>query len=795
MDQSSRATRRTVLAVCCLLALAVAVVFGQTVRHEFINYDDNAYVYDNPHLAHGLTAETVAWSFTSFYAANWHPLTWLSHALDCQLYGTQHPGWHHLTNVVLHAAVAILLFLVLWQMTGSLWPSAFVAAVFAVHPLRAESVAWVAERKDLLSGLFFMLTLGAYLHYVRHPFSWGRYLLVIAMFALGLMAKPMLVTLPFVLLLLDYWPLGRFVEKPLAASQTAWRLLIAEKLPLLLLAAASCWVTSLAQHGTIVPVDMAPIHARIANALVSYVAYVGQFFDPSGLALFYPYPAAGFPLWKVVGAAVVLLGVSVVAVPARRRLPYLFVGWFWYVGMLVPVIGLVQVGVQAMADRYTYLPEIGLCIAVTWTAAAAGRRFLPAGRPAAYRRWAYGAVSIVLIAGLMVCGWRQTSFWQNSETVWTHALACTTNNSFAHNNLGAALAKRDAVTAAINQFKKATDLSPTFAMFYANLGAALDASGQSDAAAAAYMKAELSPCIDAIDRSRKALETNPNSWLDRVKLGNALAGCGEFAEAAVEYRKALKIRPNNAVAHNNLANVLLTEHRLDEAIAEYRKAIASNPNYADACNNLGAVLADRGEMDAAVAQFRRAVQIAPALASAHGNLGMALSKQGKIDEAMAHWRERVRLQPNDPRAVSQLAWAMATRPEPSVRNGKEAVKLARWAVALSHSREPVPLRALAAAYAQVGRFADATNTAEKAVALALRQKNQTLANSIEAQIALYKSHTPYLETTYAAPLRAPLPSAGRVVSRRCFRAAAAAARTPDDDAACPADQSQQRRGA
>jgi protein O-mannosyl-transferase len=752
----------------------VAIVFGQTVQHEFVNYDDNLYVYDNPQVAHGLTAGAIAWSFTSFDASNWHPLTWLSHALDCELYGTQHPGLHHLTNVVLHAAVAISLFLVLWQMTGSLWPSAFVAAVFAVHPLRAESVAWVSERKDLLSGLFFMLTLGAYLRYVRHPFSWRRYLLVAAMFALGLMTKPMLVTLPFVLLLLDYWPLGRM---PLSSwggsctatpgatvqlspqpvpSQQAWRRLIAEKLPLLLLAAASCRVTSLAQHRAIIPFDLVPIHSRIVNALISYVAYIGQLFYPSGLVLFYPYPGEGVPLWKVAGAAAVLVGISVAAVLAWRRLPYLFVGWFWYLGMLVPVIGLVQVGEQAMADRYTYLPQIGLCIAVTWTAVAAGQTFLSAGRSGAYRRWAFGVASALVLAALVACGWRQTSYWKNSETIWTRTLAFTANNAFAHNNLGVALSNRDAVDAAIAHFQKATALAPTLAVSYENLGAALDASGKSDAAAVAYRKADLSPRIDAIARSRKALKTNPNSWRDRVNLGNALAGCGKFEEAAAEYRKITEIRPDYAVAHNNLANVLLTLRRTDEAIAEYRKAITLKPDYADACNNLGAVLASRGELDAATAQFRRAVQIAPTFASAHGNLGMALSQQGKIDEAMAHWRERVRLQPSDPCALSQLAWAMATRPEPSVRNGKEAVELAQWAVELSHGREAVPLNTLAAAYAQAARFADAMKTAQKALALALRQHNQALADSIKAQIILYESHTPYLETTCAVPpTRAP----------------------------------------
>ncbi len=437
MNHEPRTIPRTVLAACCLLALAVAVVFGPTVWHDFVNFDDDAYVYDNPQVMQGLTQQTVAWSFTTFHSSNWHPLTWLSHALDCQLYGTQHAAGHHLTNVVLHAAVAILLLLVLWQMTGSLWPSAVVAAVFAVHPLRVESVAWIAERKDLLSGLFFMLTLGAYLHYVRHPFSWHRYLLVAAMFALGLMAKPMLVTLPFVLLLLDYWPLGRISlrggadsqdnsgadipvcrEKPRCdgsctatpgatvqlSPQLKWGdtgrqeclpHLIAEKLPLLLLAAASCVVTSFAQDPSIAVSKYLPVSARIANALVSYVDYLGQFFYPLGLAAFYPHPESGLPIWKVAGALLLLVGISAAAWIGRRRCPYLLVGWLWYLGMLIPVIGLVQVGDQARADRYTYLPQIGLVVALVWAQRRRGRnsclpermRTIDAGWAAPHRRW------------------------------------------------------------------------------------------------------------------------------------------------------------------------------------------------------------------------------------------------------------------------------------------------------------------------------------------------------------------------------------------------------------------------
>jgi protein O-mannosyl-transferase len=746
MNQESKSTLRNVLAVCCLLALAIAVIFGQTSQHSFINFDDNVYLYDNPQMERGFNAGTVVWSFTTFHSSNWHPLTWLSHALDCELYGLKHPGGHHITNVVLHAAVAISLFLVLWRMTGSLWPSAFVAAVFAVHPLRVESVAWVSERKDLLSGLFFMLTLGAYLRYVRHPFSWGRYLLVTAMFALGLMAKPMLVTLPLLLLLLDYWPLGRMPISGLPSQQT-WRRLIAEKIPLLAMVAASCIVTSLAQRSAMISIDIVPISTRIGNALVSYVAYIGQLFYPTGLALFYPYPGNGVPIWKVAMAATVLVGISTAALLLWRRLPFFFVGWFWYVGMLVPVVGIVQVGSQAMADRYTYLPQIGLCIAMTWGAVAVWRTYLSAGKNAAYYRWTFAIASVLLVVGLTACAWRQTSFWFNSETIWTRTLACTDRNVFAHNNLGIALAKRNDVDAAIAHFKKATSLSPTFSLPYQNLGAALDASGQSDAAAIAYRKAELSPYIEAIAQYRKALEIKPDSWYARTNLANALAGCDLLDEAAAEYRKAMEIRPDYAVAHNNLANILAQQNRTAEAIAEYEKAIALNPNYADACNNLGAALAGSGRFDAAVAQFRRALQIMPNFASAHGNLGMALSKQGKIEEAMTHWRERVRLEPNDPRAVNQLAWAMATRPEPSIRNGAEAVELAQWAVELSHGREPIPINTLAAAYAQAGRFAKATATAQRALKIAMRQDDQALAKSIEAQIALYKTNTPYLETT------------------------------------------------
>jgi protein O-mannosyl-transferase len=509
MNPESRTTRRTVLAVCCLLTLAVAVVFGQTVRYDFVNFDDNVYVYDNPHVVGGLTQQSVAWSFTTLYASNWHPLTWLSHELDCQLYGTQHPGLHHLTNVVLHAAVVISLFLVLWQMTGSLWSSVFVAAVFAVHPLRAESVAWVAERKDLLSGLFFMLTLAAYLRYVRHPFSWGRYLLVIATFALGLMAKPMLVTLPFVLFLLDYWPLGRLGHKPLAVSQTTWRRLIVEKLPLLLLAAASCVITSAAQRPSIAVSECLPVSSRIANALVSYVTYIGQFFYPTDLAAFYPHPEDALPAWKVVGALLVVGGVSVAVWIGRRRFPYLLVGWLWYLGMLIPVIGLVQVGDQARADRYTYLPGIGLCLALAWGAAQ-----LLHARPE--RRRLCGVASALALLVLAAIAWLQTSSWRDSTTLWVNTLACTTRNATAQYNLGVTLAQRGDTAAAIRCFENTLAIRPR------------SADAEND-------------------------------------LGVLLAMSGRLDEAMRHFRAAVRIRPDLADAHNNLRMAIQQQNRFHRA--------------------------------------------------------------------------------------------------------------------------------------------------------------------------------------------------------------------------------------
>ena len=528
----------TVPTICGLLLLAVALAFGQTAGHQFVSYDDDNYVYRNPQVASGLTARGVVWAFTSGHASNWHPLTWLSHMLDVQLYGLN-AGGHHLTNVLLHAAVAILLFLVLWRMTGALWRSAFVAAVFAVHPLRVESVAWVAERKDVLSGLFFMLTLWAYVGYARRPFSPGRYLTVAVLFGLGLMAKPMLVTLPFVLLLLDYWPLGRTGLPAAGRSSPFSRRVVIEKLPLLVMAAASSVATFFAQGEAVIPVDAIPISSRIANALVSYVAFIGKLFYPVGLAAFYPYPENGLPIWEVVASTLALAGISAAVLVWRRRFPYLFVGWFWYVGMLVPVIGLVQVGSQSMADRYTYLPQVGLCLSITWGVAqlASCRR---------QRRWVCGVASALAVLILMGFAWRQTSYWRNSEMFWTHSLDCAPDSYIILNNLGNTLVGVGKIDEAITHYRRALEIKPVSAEGHSNLG-------------------------------------------------NALARRGQVGEAIAHYRKSLEIQPGLADTHYNLGIVLADGGQVDEAIFHFQKVLEINPADTEARDRLGLVLQQRGQ--------------------------------------------------------------------------------------------------------------------------------------------------------------------------------------------------------
>jgi tetratricopeptide (TPR) repeat protein len=509
------------------------VVFAQTLRYDFVNYDDPHYVYQNARISSGINFANLAWAFSHIHSENWHPLTTITHMLDCQLHGLN-AGWHHFTNVLLHCLAVVLLFVTLERMTGALWRSAFVSAVFAVHPLHVESVAWIAERKDVLSAFFFMLTLVAYLYYTRSP-SVGRYLTVALAVVLGLMSKPMLVTLPFVLLLLDYWPLGRFEARRSNARRQVLQLVL-EKIPLIALSAVSSMVTFLAQRGAIGWTEQLPVSARISNALIAYVVYIGQMFWPAGLAVFYPHPENRLPVWDISLAVIVLVGITAAAFVFRKKAPYFVTGWLWYLGMLVPVIGLVQVGWQGHADRYTYLPQIGLYIAVTWAVADLTRSWR-------FQRMALGAAALVVVGVLSWRGWLQTSYWRDSETLFTHALAVTTNNDVALNNLGIIFLDKGQLDDAISKLQAAIDLRPENAPAHDNLAKALLRKGQ---------------VTEAMVHYRKFLEIEPGNVEARNTLGTALIQQGKVREAIDQWQEALAIQPENGNASSNLAWVFAT---------------------------------------------------------------------------------------------------------------------------------------------------------------------------------------------------------------------------------------------
>jgi tetratricopeptide (TPR) repeat protein len=517
-----------------VLAAITFAVFGQTAGFGFVNYDDDKYVYENPVVAKGLTLKGAVWALTYGKIGHWHPLTWLSHMADCLVYGLW-AGGHHLTNVALHAAAAVLLFLALREMTGSLWRSAFVAAVFAIHPLRVESVAWIAERKDVLSGVFFMLALWAYARYARRP-SRGRYAAVALAYALGLLCKNTLVTLPFVLLLLDWWPLHRVKldqtdEGRIGAAKLAapfWGL-VREKIPLFLLSAGSCVATVLVPE-KVGDTARLPFVERIENALVSYVVYLRQMVFPAGLATPYPNPPNGQPFGQAALAFVLLAVICMVVLACWKKCPYLLVGWLWYLGMLVPMIGFVQISYYAHADRYTYLPQIGIYAAITWLVAEWQ-----------VSRVALGGLMAGVLALFMICAWQQTAYWQNSETLWTYTLACTTDNDIAQDNLGIVLMQKGKMDAAITCFQQALQIRPDFAEAHDDLGNALLQMGKVDA---------------AITHCQRALQIKPDDAEACVNLGNALFRKGRVDEAIAQYQKALQIKPELAMAHNNLGAVL-----------------------------------------------------------------------------------------------------------------------------------------------------------------------------------------------------------------------------------------------
>jgi Tfp pilus assembly protein PilF len=546
--------------------------------HEFVNYDDNVYITDNAQVQKGLTGKGIIWAFTTSHTGNWHPLTWISHMVDCELHGLN-PKGHHLTNVLLHMANAILLFVVLRWMTGAVWRSGLVAALFALHPLHVESVAWAAERKDVLSALFWLLTMLAYVHYVHRP-GGKRYLLILVPFSLGLMAKPMLVTLPFILLLLDYWPLNRFqqrattdsvVDQPLGFKSSGdgkppILKAVMEKAVLFVMSLLSCFVTLVAQQkaGAVSTLEVVPFTIRISNALVSFVAYMGKMFWPLDLAVFYPHPGSELQIWKPAAAGLFLLIISAVALWITHRYRYVLVGWLWYLGTLVPVIGLVQVGEQAMADRYTYVPLIGLFIVVVW-----GFADLVKGWRS--RRWVVSVTAAVMLLALMAGSWLQVGYWKDSIKLFKHALDVTSNNYVAHYALGNALASQGDLVGSVSHYNKALKIKPKFAEAHNNLGNALALQGN---------------LTGAITHYTEALKINPDHAEAHRNLAVGLDRQGKHQAALHHYEEALRISPNDAQSHNNLGVALAEQGRLKEAVAHFADALRIDPNFKEAERNL-----------------------------------------------------------------------------------------------------------------------------------------------------------------------------------------------------------------
>jgi tetratricopeptide (TPR) repeat protein len=591
-----------------VLATITFAVFGQTMGFGFVNYDDNKYVYANAKVAGGLSWEGLGWIFTHADCDLYHPLTMLSLMADYQFHGLD-AGWYHRTNVLLHTASVILLFLILRQMTGALWRSAFVAAVFAVHPLRVESVAWVAERKDVLSGFFFMLTLGAYVHYIRKPNSLGRYLMVAAAFLLALLSKPTVVTLPFVLLLLDYWPLQR-VELV--------RRLILEKIPLLALAAAACAMTVLAAEKELATRGHVSMASRLGNAVVSYAGYLRQMVWPEGLAVPYPQPEKGYPVWTIAGSFLLLALITGSVLTFRRKRRWLLAGWLWYLGMLTPMIGIFQMGTFAHADRMTYLPQIGLYLLVTWTVAD-----LSAGWY--YRRAALGGLAAIILGALIFCARIQTAYWRDSETLWTRALACTTGNDVAHYNLGNALRQKGRIGEAITQYQATLQIEPDYAPAHVNLGNIFLQTGNVN---------------EAITHYQSVLQIEPSSAKIHNNLGTALRRAGRVDEAIAHYQKALKITPNDESIHFNLAKALLQRGRVEEAITHYQEALKIEPADLEIQNNLAWLLATSAQ--APLRNGEKATQLArqaneqaggkdPVIL---GTLAAACAETGQFDDAV-----------------------------------------------------------------------------------------------------------------------------------------------------------------
>jgi protein O-mannosyl-transferase len=789
--------KRIQLILGTLLALLTFAAYARVLNHDFLYLDDRTYVTENAIVQKGLTLEGIKWAFTTVHGSNWHPLTWLSHMLDCSLFGLE-PGGHHFTNLALHIINVILLFHLLGKMTGAVWPSAFVAGAFGLHPAHVESVAWVAERKDVLSTCLGLLAMIAFVRYAaaarRHPHpcpspwegegsrggseKWYSFALVL--FSLSLLAKPMMVTLPFVLLLLDYWPLGRTrrptpLNPPLArgeartgpASATGqarnelssargearsdprsmngepWWRLVGEKIPLLVMVAVSSGVTVYAQRagGAMMTQAMLPIETRLSNAVVSYAKYLWMTIGPAGLAVYYPHPLKPHTAGLVAVAALVLLAITIGAVLLRRSRPYFLVGWLWFLGMLVPVIGLVQVGGQALADRYTYVPIVGLFIMAAWgmgirqQGSEATRQEGTGGR----RQKSYfgfgpfngspivGAIGMTVLFVFGFCTWVQAGYWRDSVTLFQRAIDVVPENAQAHMFMANTLIRQGKVDQAVPHFAEAVRIVPNEPYNLTDYGHALLESGKFD---------------EAASRLQEAIGLLPDSGDAHFFLGVAQFQQGRYQDAVKNLDRSLALNPRLLKAHLHLGSAYAAEGKWALAITHLQKWLQVEPRSVEALIKLAQCYASMGREPEALDTLQKAWNIDPKNPHPPALMAQIAALAGEIESAINLYNKALAIDPNYAEAANNLAQILSLHPDARFRDGKHAVQLAEIAAAARQFQDPLSLDTLAAAYAESGRFPEAMKTIDTAIELGRARSDLELVEHLTKRRALYASGKP-----------------------------------------------------
>jgi tetratricopeptide (TPR) repeat protein len=771
------------------LFLTVLAVFWEAGSFGFLSFDDNQYIPEIPAVREGLTGSSFWWAWTNSHVGQWHPFTTLSFIFDSSVSGFakalasgksmeeayKAAGWFHFHNIILHGGAAALLFLAVNRLTGSFWRSAFAAALFGLHPLRAESVAWVTERKDVLSGAFLMAILWSYAFYAEKPSSRKRHVLLCVLFAMGLLSKPMLVTIPFVMLLLDVWPLKRLNIEPETPGdwKGVWKNLLPllmEKVPLFVMAFASAVGAVFAVGTPFRPIPILPLVPRLLYIPVSYVMYLRQFFLPYGLSAHYPFTVEGPPIWKVLLCLGILFAVTAAAWRWRKQHPYVLLGWLWFLGALLPVIGLVPGGIQIAADRYTYVPQIGMGIAAAWMLGSLVRAF-PAAKNAVC------GAAVVVVGVLSIACAKQTSTWKDDESLWTHSLNVTKDNDYSSEKLASAYQARalrespekaqELRKDAERLFRDAIRLNPHLVGSLNNLSVLLRGKGELPEAIELQRKAaeehprwglmhrNLASVLtqnrqfaEAVTSFEKAISLDQNDVESRYNLGLILSETrtdAESLQAALEhFKKCVSVQPRFAEAHFSLGNVLYRQGKLDDAILSFRKAIEMDPSHARACNNLASLLGTKGEKEEPIRLYQRAIQIDGNYLEAYRNLAEALLRNGNPAGAVQVWQAALARNGNDLPSLYRLSWILATHPDAGIRKVYEPVDLAKKGVELTQGKEPAFLDALAAAQAQIGKFSESVDLVSKALEI-LPDKNSPQAAALKARKELYQSEKPYRE--------------------------------------------------